>query len=177
MELPPGHFMEIDSDGNRISRYWSLTFPAAGEELDLSVDDAAAELIELLSDAARLRLRADVPVAAYLSGGLDSTLIAALVRDQVPERLSTFSITFEERAFDESAHQRAAVEFLGTRHHHSECRNIDVGRVFPRRGLACRGAAPANFTRTDVPVVQACEWPWNQGCPHGRRRGRVPGRL
>jgi asparagine synthase (glutamine-hydrolysing) len=131
MELPPGHFLEIGPDGSRVSRYWSLTFPAAGNELDISLDDAAAELRELLSDASRLRLRADVPVAAYLSGGLDSTLIAALVHDQVAESLSTFSITFEERAFDESAHQRAAVEFLGTRHHHTECRNIDVGRVFP----------------------------------------------
>jgi asparagine synthase (glutamine-hydrolysing) len=131
MELPPGHFMEIDPEGSRVSRYWSLTFPAAGAELELSMDDAAAALRDLLSDAARLRLRADVPVAAYLSGGLDSTLIAALVRDQVSEALSTFSITFEENAFDESAHQLAAVEFLGTRHHQSECRNVDVGRVFP----------------------------------------------
>jgi len=131
MELPPGHFMEFDPGGSRVSPYWSLTFPAAGAELDLSMDDAADALRELLSDAARLRLRADVPVAAYLSGGLDSTLIAALVHDQVPESLSTFSITFEENAFDESAHQLVAVEFLGTRHHQSECRNVDVGRVFP----------------------------------------------
>lgn len=131
MELPPGHYLEVYPDGSRITRYWGLAFPGAGAELDLSVDDAASALLELLSDAARLRLRADVQVAAYLSGGLDSTLIAALVRDHVAESLSTFSITFEERAFDESAQQRTAVEFLGTKHHQTECRNVDVGREFP----------------------------------------------
>ena len=89
-------------------------------------------LRELLQDAARLRLRADVPVAAYVSGGLDSTLIAALVRDEVAEAMSTFSISFEERAFDESAYQRTAVAWLRTRHHVAECQNVDVGREFPQ---------------------------------------------
>ena len=86
---------------------------------------------DLLSDATRLRLRADVTVGSYLSGGLDSTFIAALIRQHTPEALCTFSIAFEEAAFDERAYQEVATAFLGTDHRRTECTNADVGQIFP----------------------------------------------
>lgn len=131
-ELPPGHFLRASGDGLTIQRYWRLTFPRAGEELRITEEEAAEELRALLADATRLRLRADVPVGSYLSGGLDSTLVAALARQHIPHTLCTFSIAFEERAFDEREYQELATAFLGTDHRRTECTNADIAAVFPQ---------------------------------------------
>jgi asparagine synthase (glutamine-hydrolysing) len=72
-----------------------------------------------------------VPVGAYLSGGLDSSTITALVRNYTSNYLRTFSIAFADPAFDEREHQERMVEFLGTDHRRVECADADVGRVFP----------------------------------------------
>ncbi len=133
LELPPGHFMRIQATAHQPvpTRYWGLTFPPAGEERQIPVEQAAGQLRDLLSDATRLRLRADVQVASYLSGGIDSTFIAALIRQHTPESLCTFSIAFEEPAFDERSYQKVATDFLATDHRRTECTNADVGRIFP----------------------------------------------
>ncbi len=131
-ELPPGHFLRASGDGLAVQRYWRLTFPRAGAELRMSEEEAAEELRALLADATRLRLRADVPVGSYLSGGLDSTLVAALARQHIPHTLCTFSIAFEERAFDEREYQESATAFLGTDHWRTECTNADIAAVFPQ---------------------------------------------
>jgi len=130
LQLPPGHYMRVRADGCTLSRYWGLTFPEAGDEERISEEEAAEQLRGLLSDATRLRLRADVPVASYLSGGLDSTLIAALIRHHNPDTLCTFSIAFEDPAFDERAHQEIATAFLATDHRRTQCTDADIGRVF-----------------------------------------------
>jgi len=131
LELPPGHYMRVRADSRTITRYWGLSFPEAGREERMDAEEAAARLRDLLSDATRLRLRADVPVGSYLSGGLDSTLIAALIRQHVPDTLCTFSIAFQEAAFDERPYQEIATAFLGTAHRRTECANADIGAVFP----------------------------------------------
>ena len=130
-ELPPAHYLMTGPRGVSVNRYWQLAFPPAGEETCISEADAVDRLRELLSDAARLRLRADVTVGSYLSGGLDSTYIAALVREHVPDALQTFSISFEDTTFDETPYQEVASAFLGTQHHTIECRTADVGAAFP----------------------------------------------
>ena len=71
LELPPGHFMQVQTGSLTIQRYWKLSFPPAGEEAQMTQDEAAEQLRALLSDATRLRLRADVTVGSYLSGGLE----------------------------------------------------------------------------------------------------------
>lgn len=83
-------------------------------------------------DATRIRLRADVPVGAYLSGGLDSSTITALIRGCSSNYLRTFSIAFDDPAFDERQHQERMVEFLGTDHRSIECVDDDIGRAFPK---------------------------------------------
>jgi asparagine synthase (glutamine-hydrolysing) len=130
--LPPGCWMSVNADGKvRVERYWRLEFPAAGQETSRGFQEAAGELRQLLEDAVRLRLRADVPVGAYLSGGLDSSVIAALVGRVSSNHLETFSIAFDDPAFDESHFQRQVAGFLGTRHHVVQCSYEDIGRVFP----------------------------------------------
>lgn len=131
-ELPPGHYMQVQQGKCSLSRYWQLDFPEAGHERRISIRDAIEELRALLTDAARLRLRADVKVASYLSGGIDSTFIARLIREYVPESLCTFSIAFEEAAFDERSYQEIATEYLATDHRRTECSNADIGQVFPQ---------------------------------------------
>lgn len=130
-ELRPGHYMLATKDGRTVSRYWSLEFPPEGEEANLSEAEAAEQLRALLSDATRLRLRADVTVGSYLSGGLDSTYIAGLIREHTPASLCTFSIGFANAAYDESKYQELATAFLGTDHRRTYCEDADIGRVLP----------------------------------------------
>ncbi len=111
----------------------------------------AEELLATLDDAVALRLRADVPVAAYLSGGLDSSLVCALAQRRLGGSLRTFSVAFAEAAFDERAHQSTVVSALHTRHKGVEIRGADIGALLP---LVVRHAeqplvrsAPAPFFR------------------------------
>ncbi len=130
--LPPAHWMLRKSDGQtHIERYWEPSFPTAGTEPYRDVHEAAEALREKLVEATRLRLRADVPVGAYLSGGLDSSAITALIRHYTGNRLETFSIGFADEAFDESGFQRQMADHLDTRHHRITCTHADIGRVFP----------------------------------------------
>ena len=135
--LPPGHLLTIEYDGrDTLRRYWDWTFPDAAETAPArypsTVDIAAAELRELLIDAVRLQLRADVPVGAYLSGGLDSSGIVAMIRGFTDTPVRTFSVAFEDGEFDESAHQMAMVRHLGTDHTTLRCTRRDIGEAFPR---------------------------------------------
>ena len=130
-ELPPGHWAKARDGGLSVSAYWSLEYPPAGEEPPLTLESAAEHLRALLADATRLRLRADVEVGSYLSGGIDSTFISALVRHRSPENLRTFSVSFAEPAFDERSYQEIATAFLQTDHRRVECQNVHIGEVFP----------------------------------------------
>ncbi|MDH4135207.1 MAG: asparagine synthase (glutamine-hydrolyzing) [Anaerolineae bacterium] len=132
LEVPPGHFLVAQGGGVRAQRYWGLTFPEDGAVGQESEEYYAERLRELLVDAIRLRLRADVPVGAYLSGGLDSSTITTLIRDHTSNYLRTFSIAFSDPDFDERGFQEAMVAFLGTDHSRVECTQADIGRVFPQ---------------------------------------------
>jgi asparagine synthase (glutamine-hydrolysing) len=131
-ELPPGHFMRISKNKVEIRKWWKLSFPSEKKEyFPGSINDAISELDYLLTDAVKLRLRADVPVAAYLSGGLDSSATTALIKKVEPEMLQTFSIGFEESEFDETHFQQEVSGFLRTKHHSFSCTNEEIGQYFP----------------------------------------------
>ncbi|MDO8356006.1 MAG: asparagine synthase (glutamine-hydrolyzing) [Nitrospirota bacterium] len=128
-ELPPGHSIILEHGDLQIKPYWTLDYNPSKELMQ--EEEAREGLFELLLDAVRIRLRADVPVGAYLSGGLDSTVIAALVKKLGTTHLKTFSIAFEDKEFDESSFQNEASQFLGTDHQGVLCSSQDIGRVFP----------------------------------------------
>lgn len=130
--LPPGHMLICEGNRQTLRRYWDWQFPEAGGARSVSLGDAADELRDLLSDAVRIQLRADVPVGAYLSGGLDSSGIVALARRHQDVRLRTFSVAFPDAEFDESAHQNAMADFLGTEHSTVLCRPRAIADIFPR---------------------------------------------
>lgn len=115
----------------RATQYWQPDFTADAALADLSVEDAADALAERLTRAVRLRLRADVPVGAYLSGGLDSSVIAWLIRRLHAGDLQTYAIRFASAAFDETEPQRRMVRLLGTRHHEILCGSADIRESLP----------------------------------------------
>lgn len=131
-ELEPASLMVVE-DGRLTRRaYWSLDYPdrdAPSRHRDER--RAAEELRALLADATRIRMRADVPVGAYLSGGLDSSITSALAAGMVPGGLRTFSVTFDSAEHDESPFQRQMAEALGTHHSAVACRDGDIAAVFP----------------------------------------------
>jgi asparagine synthase (glutamine-hydrolysing) len=131
-ELEPGQFIVTQNGRKNIGSYWTLDFPDAGD-FDPNLDDAARqeELRALLTDATRLRMRADVPVGAYLSGGLDSSLIAALAAPMAPSGLNTFSVTFDSEEHDESRFQMEMARALGTDHRSVPCLPSDIAESFP----------------------------------------------
>lgn len=133
-ELPPGHVLVVDRNGMRTRAYWRLDYPDMGDRSALdqrSSTDIAEALAELLTDATRIRLRSDVPVGAYLSGGLDSSIIAAVVNRIAPDRLRTFSVGFEDDEFDETAFQHQMVKALGTDHEGTTVTRAMIGQIFP----------------------------------------------
>jgi len=129
-EVPPGHYLLAREGQLMVQRYWTLDFtPESGAAR--TPQDYLEEFECLLIDAARIRLRADVPVGAYLSGGLDSSVTTAIIRNYTGNRLDTFSIAFEDPEFDESQFQRQMAAFLGMNHRVARSTTADVGRVFP----------------------------------------------
>ena len=132
VEVPPGHYLLARQGRVTVERYWELDFPTTDEFAERrSPRDYLDEFRELLVDAARIRLRADVPVGAYLSGGVDSSTIAAIIRNYTHNRLDTFSIAFSDPDFDESEYQRRMARFLGTDHQVVYATYADIGRIFP----------------------------------------------
>lgn len=131
--LPPGHLLAVEADGREsLTRYWDWRFPRAGDPPSFaSIDDAVHELRALLADSVRLQLRADVPVGAYLSGGLDSSGIVALARQAGIAQVRTFSVTFDDAEFDERGQQQAMVRHLGTDHTTLHCTASDIADAFP----------------------------------------------
>jgi asparagine synthase (glutamine-hydrolysing) len=134
-EIPAAHLL-IHSDGRTaVKRYWDLSFPPEKQTLyqdgPLAVAEKLEEFQELLTDATLIRLRSDVPVGAYLSGGLDSSLLARLITTTAKKQLTTFSVTFDDPEFDESKFQMRMAHFLGTKHEVVHATHADIARVFP----------------------------------------------
>ncbi|HJN31249.1 MAG TPA: asparagine synthase (glutamine-hydrolyzing) [Candidatus Latescibacteria bacterium] len=120
--LPPGKALIVEADGQiQEWAYWEpWRSPRSGD--DVSVDVAADQIRELLSDSVRLRLMSDVPFGAFLSGGLDSSGVVALMAQHMDEPVQTFSIGFsEESRVDETTHARAVADHCGTRHREVDC--------------------------------------------------------
>ncbi len=130
-ELEAGTFVEIKEGQIETGRYWDMSFPE-WFDYDRSVNSWAEELHALMVDSVRLRLRADVPVGAYLSGGLDSSVTTALIRRFTQADLETFSVTFDDDAYDESAYQVQMARHLGTNHHTVRCNYRSIAESFPK---------------------------------------------
>lgn len=114
-KLEPGHTLRFGSDGEvKIDRYWQPDFT---KKIKLSEEEAGVRVIEILREAVRVRLVSEVPLGAFLSGGVDSSAVVALMSEQSAEPVKTFSIGFEEQDFSELDHARRVAEHIGADHH------------------------------------------------------------
>ncbi|MBK9097286.1 MAG: asparagine synthase (glutamine-hydrolyzing) [bacterium] len=130
-ELPPGHFIKFTSEKNiSINRYWNLSYSVERIQTDKSIPEFTEDISELMKDSVRIRLRADVPVGSYLSGGLDSSGITAIVKNNFNNKLRTFGITFQEESFDESDFQHLMIKHLNTNHSEVHATNENIGKHF-----------------------------------------------
>jgi asparagine synthase (glutamine-hydrolysing) len=131
-EVSPGQILVLENGQLRRQRYWDWTYPADGEH---STDDPARlaeELRALLIDATRLRLRSDVPVGAYLSGGLDSSVLTTIIGRHTDAQLRTFSIGFSDSSFDETPYQDELIAHLGARHSRVRCDSTHIAGAFQK---------------------------------------------
>jgi asparagine synthase (glutamine-hydrolysing) len=125
-KLPPAHRLVFEDGACRVERFWSLPpLPVR----DLEMEEAASEVRRLLRDAVKVRLMSEVPLGAFLSGGVDSSAVVALMSEF--GRVKTFSIGFEEAEFDELRYARLVAERYGTDHHELVVRP-DAAEVLPR---------------------------------------------
>ncbi|HEY5900798.1 MAG TPA: asparagine synthase (glutamine-hydrolyzing) [Burkholderiales bacterium] len=131
-ELPPGHQLIAENGTIKITPYWQLRFPSRHERGSATEAEYQEQIEHLLADATRIRMRADVPVGAYLSGGFDSSATTVLAKQQQGAQLRTFSLEFEAKELDESPYQRALVDALQTDHSALRCKGNDIADAFPR---------------------------------------------
>lgn len=131
-QLPPGHVAVLEGETLSTYPYWSIDFPERGQESEQSLDVNKELLREALVESCRLRfLRSDVPVGAYLSGGIDSSVTAAVIARYTDAPLRTFSLRFTDAEFDESGPQKLMVDRLGTEHSNITVSPSDIAAVMP----------------------------------------------
>jgi asparagine synthase (glutamine-hydrolysing) len=140
-KLLPGHVLSWSArDGVRERRYWSL--PAAVDDTPRTLDEQAAQVRARFTDAVRSHLVSDVPLGCFLSGGVDSSALAALMATMSGEPIRTFSVGFAERAFSELGYARRVAESIGSEHRDVE---ISAQEFF--------GALPSLIWHEDEPIA------------------------
>ncbi len=127
-KLPPAHYAVCDASGLKVEQYWDVDYR---DKIQISEGDALDALEEKLTDAVRLRMIADVPLGALLSGGVDSSVVVALMAKLRNEPVQTFSIGFEEQAFNELPWAQQAADRCGTEHH-PQIISCDVEHLLPK---------------------------------------------
>ncbi|HXI26644.1 MAG TPA: asparagine synthase (glutamine-hydrolyzing) [Pyrinomonadaceae bacterium] len=113
-KLEPGHWLLWQNGEIKTERYWQLDF---SRKIKISEEEAGERVVDLLRDAVKVRLMSEVPLGAFLSGGIDSSAVVALMAEESSEQVKTFSIGFDEQDFSELHHARRVAEHVGADHH------------------------------------------------------------
>jgi asparagine synthase (glutamine-hydrolysing) len=113
-KLEPGHWLQWKDGEIKTERYWQLDF---SKKSNLTEEDAGERAVDLLREAVRIRLMSEVPLGAFLSGGIDSSAVVSLMAQESSEPVKTFSIGFDEQDFSELHHARRVAERVGADHH------------------------------------------------------------
>ena len=129
--LMPGHFMLVSHTGSTIRRYWDASSHRAHISPDVSRNEVHKHIEELLTSSVELRMRADVPFGAFLSGGIDSSIVVGLMSRISEHRVKTFSITFHEKEFDESPYSELIAQKFKTDHTPIRLRANDFLELIP----------------------------------------------
>ena len=133
-KVSPGHYLTLDIQGEpSVHCYWDANQEYQRQDLSgASHEEIQKKLETLLRESFLLRMVADVPVGMFLSGGIDSSLVTALIQDQVAKPVKTFTIGFNQPEFDESPHAEAIAKHLGTDHHTLICSERDFQEIIPQ---------------------------------------------
>ncbi|MDO9349758.1 MAG: asparagine synthase (glutamine-hydrolyzing), partial [Deltaproteobacteria bacterium] len=160
-KLPAASYLIWQKGKIEVRRYWSPF--RSGEGGELSEEEAESKIVDLLRTSVRRRLISDVPLGIFLSGGIDSSTVAAFAQQEVPGKVKTFSIGFEDPSFDESRYASLASTFLGTEHHEQMMTPEDLLSIIPRlpdildEPMADASILPtyllSKFTRENVTVA------------------------
>ncbi len=129
-KLPAASYLIWDKKGIEVKQYWAPFDPEKGVE-DLSEAEVELRMMEFLTKSVKRRLISDVPLGIFLSGGIDSSAIAALAQKEVPGKVKTFSIGFEDPSFDESKYASLASKYIGTEHHEQMMMPADLLNIVP----------------------------------------------
>jgi len=140
-KLLPGHMLVVQNGDIKTRAYWSLPMPHPGA--DLGEDVYLEKAQGLLSKAVERRMIADVPVGSYLSGGLDSSIIAAMMVEHTNHQVPTFSVGYVEEGYDEEGFARAVAKHVGTRHEHLTLQQDDYLTTW--RGLIKQNDIPISI--------------------------------
>jgi asparagine synthase (glutamine-hydrolysing) len=131
-KLPPAHYA-VYKDGNlRIESYWDPVEIASKPRTRMADEEATQRLETLLKDSVRRQMVADVPLGAFLSGGIDSSLVVALMQEQTSQQIKTFTIRFEDPEFNEADHAAAVASHLGTEHYEETCSTAQMLEIVSR---------------------------------------------
>jgi asparagine synthase (glutamine-hydrolysing) len=114
-KLPPACMLEVDAGGERLERYWKLDY--SRKHPDMTEAEAVERILALIDESTRIRLMSEVPLGAFLSGGIDSSAVVASMAGQTSEPVKTFSIGFGDPSYDETRFARMIAERYGTDHH------------------------------------------------------------
>lgn len=132
-KLPAGSYLELDKkQAIKIEKYWDVQEVYANSSVSIASEaDLEAELEQVLTESFELRMVADVPVGAFLSGGIDSSIVTALLQKKQGRQLKTFTIGFHDEEYNEAKHAKAVAKHLGTEHHELYCTEQDFEQVIP----------------------------------------------
>jgi len=147
-EVSPGQLIEITKNEISKRQYWEWDFPVDGDYIKADLIELKQRLRELLVDATSIRLRADVPVGAYLSGGLDSSVLVSLIHNFSNSSLRTFSIGFSDSALDETSYQQEMIDYINATHSNIHCSGDDVAKIFEKV-----------IWHTEMPILRAAPAP------------------
>ncbi len=131
-ELEPGHTLTVNARGRQLRKYWDIPYHPPEAYSQAGPGAISEQVMALLLDATRIRLRADVPVGSYLSGGLDSSGITALIARHFNRGVRTFGVRFEEDEFDEGGFQNEMAAYLRVEHQEMKAGNTLIAEAFPR---------------------------------------------
>lgn len=132
-KLQPGHYLNLDLSSKNIleNKYWDVFDYYNKPKLNISEDEALTHIEKLLISSFQYRMVADVPVGIFLSGGYDSTAVAAILQNNNPQKLKTFTIGFTENKYNEAHYAKETATYLGTDHHELYCSSDDSKDIIP----------------------------------------------
>lgn len=128
-EVPPGHYLKVRGKQVQQVQYWDVPLPAAHDCWDESLETLCLQARQMLHEAVQFRLRADVPVGCYLSGGLDSSILTTLVTEKALNEVQSFGIRFGETRYDEGDYQALVADRLRLKHENVFVTNEQIGQL------------------------------------------------